>query len=87
MPCGHFLVFSGYLTWKSRELMQIRCQADLIAPNFEVLDCLKRLVSQWFTESIGSGYLQKHASALTQGDVPAFERYFQQSVVDCIELF
>jgi hypothetical protein len=82
-----FLVFSGYLTWKSRELMQVRCQADLIAPNFEVLDCLKRLVRQWFTESIGGGAYKNMLASLTQGNIPAFERYFQQSVVDSVSCF
>ncbi len=82
-----FLVFSGYLTWKSRELMQVRCHADLIAPNFEVLDCLKRLVSQWFTESIGGGAYKNMLSALNQGDVPSFKRFFKQSVIDHLSYF
>jgi hypothetical protein len=82
-----FLVFSGYLTWESRELMQIRCQADLIAPNIEVLDCLKRLVNQWFTESIGGGAYKNMLEALKQGDVPSFKRFFEQSVLTHLSYF
>ena len=82
-----FLVFSGYLTWQSRELMQVKCQADLIAPNHEVLDCLKTLINQWFSESMGSSTYQNMLAALAQGDIPAFQRYFQQSVVDSVSYF
>jgi hypothetical protein len=82
-----FLVFSGYLTWESRELMQIRCHANLIAPNIEVLDCLKRLVNQWFTESIGGGAYKNMLEALKQGDVPSFKRFFEQSVLTHLSYF
>jgi hypothetical protein len=67
--------------------MQIRCQADLITPNHEVLDCLKRLVTQRFSESIGSGDYKNMLEALKQGDVPSFKRFFQQSVITHMSYF
>jgi hypothetical protein len=82
-----FLVFSGYLTWKSRELMQVRCKADLVTPNLEVLDCFKRLVNQWFTESIGGGAYKNMLEALKQGDIPSFKRFFVQSVITHLSYF
>jgi hypothetical protein len=80
-------VFTGYLTWQLRELMQVKCDADLVVPNHEVLDCLKTLVSRWFTESAGSSAYQSMLEAVRHGDVPAFKRYFQQSVLDHMSFF
>jgi hypothetical protein len=82
-----FLIFSGYLTWQARERMQVKCKADLIVPNNEVLDCLKTLIDRWFTELMGSGTYQDMLEALRQADVAAFKRYFQQSIVDHMSFF
>jgi hypothetical protein len=83
-----FLVFGGYLTWQSRERMLIKCDVDLIAPNHEVLDCLKTLVHNWFSETIGGGEVYAEMlKALARGDVLVFKRYFQQSVLDHMSFF
>ncbi len=82
-----FLLFTGYLTWQSRELMQVKCDAALVVPNREVLDCLKTLVMQWFTQSVGSSAYQNMLEAIRQSNLSAFERYFQQSVLDHMSFF
>lgn len=82
-----FLMFGGYLTWKSREPMQVKCKADLVAPNYEVLDCFKTLIDRTFSESMGSEIYHNMLEALREGNVPAFERYFQQSIIDSMSYF
>jgi hypothetical protein len=82
-----FLFFAGYLTFRNRTNLQITCEATLAAPNQEVLGCLKKLIDQWFTESSGADTYKNMLAALAQGNTPAFERYFQQHVVDNLSYF
>jgi hypothetical protein len=82
-----FLVFTGYLTWQSRELMQVKCDADLIVPNNEVLDCLKTLVSQWFARTGAFQTYQNMLDALVRGNIGSFERYFRQSILTSASFF
>jgi hypothetical protein len=82
-----FLVFSGYLTWKMRERMQVECNADLIVPNFEVSRCFAMLIDQWFSQSKGNEDYQNMLLALTRGDVPSFKERFAQSVLESFSYF
>jgi hypothetical protein len=82
-----FLVFSGYLTWQSLKFVQAKCRVALVVPNDEVLYCLKTLVERWFSESMGSSIYENMLEALSQGNISAFERYFQQNIVDSMSYF
>ncbi len=82
-----FLIFSGYLTWQHREVMQISCDAALIVPNNEVLDCFKKLINRSFSESLGSDTYKTMLAALAQGNVAAFEKYFQRNIVESMSFF
>jgi hypothetical protein len=82
-----FLVFAGYMTWQSRERMHIKCDADLVAPNREVLDCLKNLVSQWFSEATVIEDYRIMLNNLVRGNVDDFAEYFQKTVLQSMSYF
>jgi len=82
-----FLVFCGYLTWKSREPMQIKCEAELIAPNHEVIDCFNTLINRWFTDSKGDSDYKNLLISLKSGNISLFKERFIQSILEHFSCF
>ncbi|KKQ49187.1 MAG: hypothetical protein US69_C0008G0017 [candidate division TM6 bacterium GW2011_GWF2_38_10] len=83
-----FLVFTGYLTWKSRTNMVGKTTAALIAPNFEVLDSLKTMVTSWFNEVPASRvYFDHMINGIKTGDVEEFLQNFEQAVLESLSFF
>jgi hypothetical protein len=82
-----FLVFAGYLTWRERENLQVKCAADLCTPNFEVLDCFKTLVDRWFDETAGMSAYRAMLKNLAAGDIELFREAFVDVVFKSLSSF
>ncbi|KKQ48400.1 MAG: hypothetical protein US69_C0024G0002 [candidate division TM6 bacterium GW2011_GWF2_38_10] len=82
-----FLVFTGYLTWKSRTPMVGKTTASLIAPNFEVLDSLKSMITAWFVSYGIENTFKEMVNALININLPYFEELFIESVMASVSFF
>jgi len=83
-----FLVFTGYLTWKSRTHMVGKTTASLIAPNFEVLDSLKSMIIAWFSSPECQRLkFKKMLSGIEDGIPEVFLKAFQFNVLASVSYF
>ena len=83
-----FLVFTGYLTWKSRTNMVGKTTALLVAPNFEVLDSLKTMVIAWFNdEKMNRAKFDQMVMGIYDGAPKTFLTLFQENVLASMSFF
>ena len=83
-----FLVFTGYLTWKTRTDMMGETTAELIAPNFEVKSSLKTMVAAWFNEVPASRTCFNHMiNGIKAGETEEFLQNFEQAVLESLSFF
>ena len=83
-----FLVFTGYLTWKSRTHMAGKTTASLVAPNFEVLDSLKSMIIAWFAAPECQRLkFKKMLSGIEDGIPEVFLKAFQFNVLASVSYF
>jgi len=82
-----FLVFTGYLTWKSRTHMVGETKAWLLAPNYEVLDSLKKMITAWFVSYGIENTFKEMVTALINLNLPYFEELFIESVMASVSFF
>ncbi len=77
----NFLLFTGYLKAENPGLSGVKTYYDLKIPNLEVKSIYDEIIMKWIRSGFTSRKLEEMLSALTNGEVEVFERYFQEYVV------
>ena len=83
----NFLVFSGYLTFKNRHLVQETTYFDLYIPNDEVTYFFKSTISSWFEELGGDKNYRSMLNYLVTGDIQTFSKLFTTFVLNALSYF
>ncbi|MCX5925089.1 MAG: AAA family ATPase, partial [Candidatus Dependentiae bacterium] len=83
----NFLLFSGYLTFKNRRLIQEIIYVDLFIPNNEIASFFKSTVLSWFAEQLGEKHYNQMLSSLISGDIALFNKLFSNFVITSFSYF
>ena len=83
----NFLLFSGYLTFKNRRLIDKKVCADFFIPNDEVAYFYEAIVTSWFDEQIGEKHYNQMLQALTTGNMVTFKDQFSHFVLTSFSYF
>lgn len=75
-----FLLFSGYLKFEDRKLIEGRTHCSLSIPNNEVKYVYEEIIINWFNESIGSDEFTEMLKALVDGEIEVFAEMFSKCV-------
>lgn len=75
-----FLLFSGYLKFTNKEMVEGRIRCDLSIPNKEVKYVYEEIIINWFNESMGSDEFGEMLKALKRGEVEVFAEIFSGCV-------
>lgn len=82
-----FLLFSGYLTFQNKRLVDTVLYADLLIPNHEVLAFYRTTILAWFKEPGGGDDYRLMVKSLINGDIETFEALFSELVVRSFSYF
>jgi hypothetical protein len=82
-----FLVQTGYLKARYKEMQNSRLMYEVTIPNEELRIIYTDTITLWFQESIGSVELGQMLNALIAGDLPIFERIFSKFVLETLSFF
>jgi len=82
-----FLVQTGYLKARFKELKGSRLYYDLSIPNEELRLIYFDTIIQWFEDSIGSKELDDMLNALIASDIKTFERILSKFVLETLSYF
>lgn len=82
-----FLLFSGYLTFKNKRIVDGTMYADLIIPNSEVISFYKTTILAWFEEQPGGREYSEMLKSLVAGDVTTFKKIFSVFVLTSFSYF
>jgi hypothetical protein len=83
----NLLLFSGYLKVVSTEQQNIRRYVQLQIPNAEITYVFEEIVLSWFAKTSYASEYNEMLRALTAGDIPVFERMFQEIVKTSFNMF
>jgi hypothetical protein len=82
-----FLLFTGYLKYKSKNIVRGDMICDLEICNDEIRYLFKNIIIDWFNESIENTKLKDMLTALTHGDIRVFSEIFDEFVVRNMSYF
>jgi len=83
-----FLVFTGYLTWKTREDTLGETTAELIAPNLEVRSSLRKMIIAWFNNAkMNRAKFDQMVFGVRDGAPKTFLTLFQENVLASMSFF
>lgn len=83
----NLLLFSGYLTFTNKKWEKRHLVYSLKIPNQEVSYIFEKIISSWFSKSIGSKNYELMLKSLTDGDVETFTEKFQEFLLSSISFF
>lgn len=76
----NFLLFSGYLTYDNKRLINRQVSADLLIPNEEVMSFYESTIMSWFGPTGAEHSYSQMLARLLVGDIETFSELF----ADCI---
>jgi len=83
-----FLVFTGYLTWKTRLDMVGETTAELIAPNVEVKSSLRKMIIAWFNNAkMNRAKFDEMVDGIDDGAPKRFLMLFHDNVLASMSFF
>jgi len=84
-----FLVFTGYLTWSSRNDRVGKTVAQLAVPNFEVIDSLQNMILAWFKDERCEHKIkfEEMVSGIRDGAPKTFLTLFRDNVLASMSYF
>jgi hypothetical protein len=83
----NFLLFSGYLSFDSIELVGAHLTAYLRLPNVEVRSFYETVVLGWLEDNLRIDLYQDMLRMLTSGDIKSFTTYFKDIVYHSLSWF
>jgi hypothetical protein len=83
----NFLLFSGYLTFKNRRLIEETVYADFIIPNREVVSFYKSTILAWFDGAFVQQEYSQMLKSLIDGDIETFRSFFSAFVLTSFSYF
>jgi hypothetical protein len=78
-----FLLFTGYLTFQIPEHQEDANDFYLVAPNHEIRDFLKTMVTSWFDVKHMQKILSPLLVSLASGNIKDFKAQFEDTVMRC----
>jgi hypothetical protein len=83
----NFLLFSGYLTFKNKRLIDKHTYADFLIPNDEVACFYESTISSWFAGQDDDESYHQMLNALMSGDITTFDKLFTHFVITSFSSF
>jgi hypothetical protein len=78
-----FLLFTGYLTFQIPEYQENANDFYLIAPNCEIIDFLKSMITSWIDIDQAHEIVSPLQASLIAGNIKDFKALFQDFVMRC----
>lgn len=81
------LLFTGYLTYAKKELIEGIIYCDLVIPNKEINIIYTDLISSIFKSTLTPDKIRHLADSLTSGNIPSFAEMLQEFIINSMSVF
>lgn len=86
-PLWGLLLFTGYLTYSKKELIEGITYCDLVIPNKEVKIVYTDLISSIFQSTLSSDKIKHLAEFLVTGNIQSFAEILQEFIINSMSVF